>query len=572
MNENSDDDWSESSDDDDDDVELRRKIEDNDPDLTELIMGNYLPPDGDWERAGKGIGRNTHIKELCFGSNIVDDVQVRREQFESFCEGLARNKSIEKLLIWCCGLFGGEIFDMIGPFFDRNSNLRCLYLDFDEGRGNAASSVRLLSTSLARFNTLEEFECKYGNNLQGDIGAEMIIQALEGHSRLAKIDLSGNRVEGRALAALVGLMNNPNSSLADLDLWDCSIDDEGARMLAAALGRNSTLRKLNLGHNKNITITGWRAIFTQLQSPQSSLDGLDLWKNYIDIAVANLLANALANGTSLKALCLGTSYEITTEGWRAVFAALSSPRCVIKELDLNSNEFNDEVVTHLSNALSNNCVLKELDLHGNAEVTPSGWRAFSAVLQNPNSALEKLDLGYNSINDGALVSLANSLVHNNKLKELSLFKYETDDITITDWGALTNVLCNKSSINATFNSNHTLQRIIDPNYRDESRLPYDLQNLLQLNRENTKFETARRKILQGHFSGDISIQPFIEMDLNALPNAIAWMARDEYGSSLLYKFMRNTTLLVGIGGEVRSEGEPVPKRQKTRRWNVCSIM
>ena len=129
MNENSDDDWSESSDDDE-----RRKIEGNDPDLTELNMGNYLPPDGDWERDGKGVGRNTHIKKLRFGSNLVDYVQVRREQFESFCEGLACNKSIEKVVIWCCGLFGGEIFTMLGPFFDRNSNLRCLYLDFDEGR------------------------------------------------------------------------------------------------------------------------------------------------------------------------------------------------------------------------------------------------------------------------------------------------------------------------------------------------------------------------------------------------------------------------------------------------------
>ena len=154
MNENSDDDSSESSYDDDGDdgpEELRRKIEGNDPDVTELNLSSddYLPPDGDWEPYGKGIGRNTHIKKLCFGfgSNLVDDVQVRREQFESFCEGLACNKSIERLEIYCCGLFDGEIFDMLGPFFDRNSNLRCLYLDFDEGRGNAASSVRFLSTS-----------------------------------------------------------------------------------------------------------------------------------------------------------------------------------------------------------------------------------------------------------------------------------------------------------------------------------------------------------------------------------------------------------------------------------------
>ena len=94
-------------------------------------------------------------------------------------------------------------------------------------------------------------------------------------------------------------------------------------------------------------------------------------------------------------------------------------------------------------------------------------------------------------------------------------------------------------------------------------MPSDLRSLLQLNRENTKIEAARRKILQCHFSGsDISIQPFIAMDLNALPHAIAWMARDEHGSSLLYTFARNTTLFVGIGGVTKTEGEPNSKRQK----------
>ena len=433
--------------------------------------------------------------------------------------------------------------------------------------------MRFLSKLLSRFNTLREFQCLNGK--LHDNNMEVIIQSLEGHSSLAKIDLGGNRVEGRALAALVGLMNNPNSPLMELSLWDCSIDDERARILAAALAINKTLRKLHLGENKNITITGWRAIFTQLQSPQSSLDGLDLWKNYnIDIAVANLLANALANGTSLKALNLGASYEITTEGWRAVFEGLSSPHCMLQELLLCSNWFGDEEVTHLSNALTSNCVLSELDLSSNSEVTSSGWRAFSAALQNPNSALISVSLRGNSIYDDALTSFANSLVHNNKLKELYLAdnNISSENVTITNWDALSNVLCNKSSINTTFNSNHTLQRIIDPKYSDESRLPSDLQTLLQLNRENTKSEAARRKILKVHFSGTFNMQPFIDMDLNALPHAIAWMARNEYGSSLTYTFVRNTTLFVGIGGEVRSEGEPVPKRQKTRRWNVCSIM
>jgi hypothetical protein len=58
------------------------------------------------------------------------------------------------------------------------------------------------------------------------------------------------------------------------------------------------------------------------------------------------------------------------------------------------------------------------------------------------------------------------------------------------------------------------------------------------------------------------MQPFIDMNLKTLPHAIAWMARDEYGSSLSYKFVRNTSLFLGVGGIAQSEEEPKPKRKK----------
>ena len=108
---------------------------------------------------------------------------------------------------------------------------------------------------------------------------------------------------------------------------------------------------------------------------------------------------------------------------------------------------------------------------------------------------------------------------------------------------LSTVICNESSITATFNSNHTLQ------YVHWLPVPSEIPALLQLNRENTRFEAARRKIIKVHFSGgDISMQPFIDMNLKVLPHAVAWMARDEYGSSLLYRFVRDSTLFHDIRG------------------------
>ena len=535
----------------------RDRIESNDPELNKLTISphSYHPLDGDWERDGRSIGRNEHIKELCFANNLAQNNYVSRDDILAFCGGIACNKSIERLRIECTTLFGGEMFNMLTPFFEQNSNI--CYLNV-RNLVSSPNSVRLLSELLSRFHTLREFNCNYCQ--LDDSNVTTLIQTLAGHCGLTKIHLSGNEVGVRGMTALSALLGDQNSSLADLNLAQCSLDDEGAIILAPAVGSCVTLRKLNLHGNYNVTSTGWRAIFTQMQNPHSSLEHLDLGFNSIDDATANVLSRELANNMQLKVLHLGQILGITTVGWQALFDALQSSKCMLQTLFLNSSNLNDDDVTYLSNSLANNCILKHLDLSVNSEVTASGWSAFAAGLQDPHSALEKLDLGGNSINDGVLTSFANSLMGNNKLKELFVNELEEEEIAITNWDALLNVICNKSSISTTFNSNHTLQRVLDPEFKDESDLPSGLQALLELNRENTEMEAARRKIINSHFSGNFSMQAFIDMDLTVLPRAIAWMARDVHGGSLLYQFVRNTTLFVGVGVEAKSE--PKSKRQK----------
>ena len=524
---------------------MRRQFESNYPKLDKLTIGTnvrcnlYLPHDGDWERDGKSIGKNTNIKHLGFGSLRE---HVSRDEFEAFCKGLACNQSIERLEIHCCTLFGGEIFNMLGPFLEQNSNLRCLSLFGSLGRvANTAAEI------LSRFNTLKEFLYLGGPEAKNDV--ETLMRAVSGHSGMTAIHLSVGKVGGRVAATLAAMLTNPNSSVSELRLSQIALDDEELAILAPAFARNDTLKNLNLALNGNVTASGWRHFFTLLQSPHI-LEEINLWGNSIGDASANLLANAMTTGTQqLKCLNLCSINDVTTVGWQALFDSLKKTTCMLEELLLRDNDFLDEEVTYLSDALAHNRILRSLDLRDNNEVTAAGWRAFLAVLENPNSALEKVGCG---INDEVLVLFASSLMHNSRLKELYLNIYDDEgDIAITNWGALSNVLCNKSSIDTTFSSNHTLQRVFEKSWL-VSHLPSDLQSLFMLNRENTKVEAARRKILNAHFRGDFSMQPFIDMDLQVLPYAIAWMARDKYGSSLTYQFVRDTTLFVGVGGERQS--------------------
>jgi hypothetical protein len=75
-----------------------------------------------------------------------------------------------------------------------------------------------------------------------------------------------------------------------------------------------------------------------------------------------------------------------------------------------------------------------------------------------------------------------------------------------------------SSILSTYQSNHTLERLCCA-YKDYS-LPEDL-----LNRENNLSQAARIKILM--LSDEDLVPFFLCMKINALPYAIAWMARDD---------------------------------------------
>ena len=77
---------------------LRRQVDRNDSNLRCIEMigiatsidGNhsdhfgYIPHDGNWEKVGSSIGRNTHLEEIC--------IDLEEEDFESFSHGLASNQ------------------------------------------------------------------------------------------------------------------------------------------------------------------------------------------------------------------------------------------------------------------------------------------------------------------------------------------------------------------------------------------------------------------------------------------------------------------------------------------------
>lgn len=58
-----------------------------------------------------------------------------------------------------------------------------------------------------------------------------------------------------------------------------------------------------------------------------------------------------------------------------------------------------------------------------------------------------------------------------------------------------------------------------------------------LNKNLTKFEVARQKIIRSHFNGsDMNAEAFLGMDPVVLPRVLYWAGRDSTGHSPLYNF------------------------------------
>ena len=113
----------------------------------------------------------------------------------------------------------------------------------------------------------------------------------------------------------------------------------------------------------------------------------------------NFLPNSLINNSKLKKLNLSHNRDVTAVGWQAFLAVFQSPNSALEKFSLCGISIDDISINYLSNPLANNNKLKELNLSCNLDVSATGWQTFSAVLWNPNSALEKLCLRGNFIND-----------------------------------------------------------------------------------------------------------------------------------------------------------------------------
>ena len=134
-------------------------------------------------KVGRYIKNNTHLSELQLNSKSdgdaqeSDDIEERRAKFQlrcaRLCIGINQNKTIKRLVFGEFGHndFGEKCCQMLSPFFENNSSLQYINVQFG---GLTCEGIRSLAAPLARRqNPLNELDLHY-SEIDDDLVEELV--------------------------------------------------------------------------------------------------------------------------------------------------------------------------------------------------------------------------------------------------------------------------------------------------------------------------------------------------------------------------------------------------------------
>ena len=254
-------------------------------------------------------------------------------------------------------------------------------------------------------------------------GALSLFRSLEHNTSLEILDLSGNSqlAEGdsEAVGCAIERMLNVNRTLKVLKLSHCGIDTAVATHVAAGLTHNASLVELIIGvgiySRNNITSEGWVHLFKALCS-NTSLKKLNVSHNKLGMKGSVALAEMLSCNKSLTQLNV-SECDIPEAGLREIARGLLQ-NTSLKKLDISHNKPGMEGSVALAEMLSCNKSLTELNL-GWCGIPEAGLREIARGLLQ-NTSLKKLDISGNKLGMEGSVALAEMLSCNKSLTELNL--------------------------------------------------------------------------------------------------------------------------------------------------------
>ncbi|KAK1803690.1 hypothetical protein P4O66_021093 [Electrophorus voltai] len=349
-------------------------------------------------------------------------------------EKIRKNPSPEKSL---------NLFHCLNELKDQFSKEELDEFDLSKYDPSEECLLRLLPVVTASRKAVPKiYSCGVYNCSITDKGCAALASALRSNpsSHLRELNLNHNKPGDSGVKQLSTLLEDPHCKLEKLELYNCSITDEGCAALASALRSNpsSHLRELNLNSNKPGD-SGVKQLSALLEDPHCKLEKLQLYNCSISEGCAALASALRSNPSShLRELNLNCN-KPGDSGVKQFSALLEDPHCKLEKLHLSDCSIKDKGCAALASALRSNhsSHLRELNLNLN-KPGDSGVKQLSALLEDPHCKLEKLQLYNCNITDKGCAALASALRSNpsSHLRELNLNLNEPGDSGVKQLSAL----------------------------------------------------------------------------------------------------------------------------------------
>ncbi|XP_067897770.1 protein NLRC3-like [Heterodontus francisci] len=273
-----------------------------------------------------------------------------------------------------------------------------------------------------------------GANIK-DCGLKILTEVMQRRDcKLQNVKLDGNNLTPKSCEQLAAVLK-VNHSIIFLDLSDNNIQDKGVGLLCNALkDEQCALQILSVGGNK-LTPSCCEELASVLGSNKTLVE-LDLSNNRIGENGLRKLSEALKNeNCKLQKLGLNSIFAFEfgimgtyedAPGAEILCDVLKSKNCTLKSLGLAKNSFTQKCCTDLISSLADNHVLMELDLSSN-NLNNEGVTALCEILKGPDCKIQSLKVANTKLTGDCCAALASVFKTNQALIELDVSMNELGD-------------------------------------------------------------------------------------------------------------------------------------------------
>lgn len=224
----------------------------------------------------QGLKKNDSIHTVRFNGGVFCDPDV---SMMALANAIGRCHRIKRLELFSCGLSDVCVASLVSSLHQMNE---LEYLDL--GR-NACNSLGLeaLGKLLERSTTLQTVnlsiqECPTTFHSSRSLDLRLLTAGLRNNGSLRNLYLRGNRLDDKAVDALIEVLLHDSSCIERLILTDCVISNARIHSLVDKLQNMTSIRALWLDGVQDIKISGrcllHQAALRSLQSKNTSLEVL----------------------------------------------------------------------------------------------------------------------------------------------------------------------------------------------------------------------------------------------------------------------------------------------------------